>query len=82
MVSLVVPAISLTIVRSFPINAFNKEDLPTFGWPIIANFGTSLTADASSESLSEISAAIASSNSPVPLPLIEDRKNICSKPRL
>ena len=34
--SLVVPAISLTIILSSPKILFTKEDFPTFGFPIIA----------------------------------------------
>ncbi len=72
MVSLVVPAISLTIVRSSPASALSRDDFPTLGCPMIAIFGNSFSTSAS-WSLG-ISAVNASSNSPVPLPLIEDRK--------
>ena len=34
-VSLVVPAMSVTIARSFPVNTFNTEDFPAFGFPKI-----------------------------------------------
>ena len=33
--SRVVPAISVTIARSLPTSAFNKEDFPAFGFPTI-----------------------------------------------
>ena len=37
-ISLVVPAISVTIAFSSPANIFNKEDLPAFGFPTITVF--------------------------------------------
>jgi hypothetical protein len=42
MVSLVVPAIAVTIFLSSPNKALVKEDLPTFGRPTIAILGKSL----------------------------------------
>ena len=38
MVSLVVPATSLTITLSFPRSAFVNDDLPALGLPTIATF--------------------------------------------
>ena len=46
---------------------------------MMENFGSSSTSEVSSESFSVINSATASSNSPVPLPLMEERKNIFSK---
>jgi hypothetical protein len=51
MVSLVVPAISLTIVLSSPINAFSKDDLPTLGCPMMANLGMPFSSSNSKSSL-------------------------------
>ena len=48
MLSRVVPAISLTMVLSLPTKAFSRDDLPTFGWPMIANFGKPETLSSSS----------------------------------
>ena len=78
MVSLVVPAISLTIVLSSPTIAFNRDDLPTLGCPMIAILGSSVFTSSASM---EIKLATSSSTSPVPLPDMEEIKNMCSKPR-
>ena len=42
-VSLVVPAISVTMARSYPSIAFKRDDLPTFGLPITALFTPSFS---------------------------------------
>ena len=41
MLSRVVPAISVTILRSSPMNEFISEDLPAFGRPTMVNLGIS-----------------------------------------
>ena len=38
MISLVVPAISVTIALSSPVRTFKREDLPAFGLPTITVF--------------------------------------------
>ena len=67
--SRVVPAISVTIFLSTPINAFMNEDFPALGLPTTANLGSS---SISSSSSSGMFLTISSNKSPVPLPLIEE----------
>ena len=69
MVSRVVPAISVTMFLSSPISVFKREDLPTFGRPIMANLGIS---SSSSSGVSSRLFTTSSNNSPVPLPLIDE----------
>jgi hypothetical protein len=49
---------------------------------MIANFGNESANAAASASSAGINSVIASNNSPVPLPLTEEMKNILSNPRL
>ena len=66
--SLVVPAISVTIYLSLPIKAFINEDLPALGLPTTANRGRfSSTSFSSGKCFTN-----SSNNSPVPLPLTLD----------
>jgi hypothetical protein len=67
--SRVVPEMSVTMFRSWPVNALISEDFPTFGLPIIANFIVSLLSSLLSI---EIPSVIISSRSPVFLPTIAE----------
>ena len=73
MLSLVVPAISVTIYRFSPIKALMNEDLPALGLPTTANLGRlSSTLPSSLGNFFTNS----SNSSPVPLPLtLEIEKN-------
>ena len=76
--SLVVPAIGDTIVLSSPIIAFKSDDLPAFGFPIMATF-----VDSSSSNISSSfgnNATTSSNKSPMPSPCDEDIAYIQSKP--
>ena len=78
MLSRVVPATSVTMLRSSPRRALMKLDLPALGWPTMAIWGMV----EGSSSLFSTYSTVASSNSPVPLPVTELRKKVSSKPRL
>ena len=71
------PAMGVTICLSSPIREFNNEDLPALGLPTIAILGNSV----SSVSFSCLGNNVMtlSSNSPVPLPDIEEIQNNFSK---
>ena len=68
--SLVVPATSLTITLFSPRILFTKEDLPTFGFPIMATLITS--SFSSPSSFSGKCSYIASSTSPIPSAFVDD----------
>ena len=70
MESRVVPAISVTILRSSPIKAFTIEDLPAFGRPTTAKRGISSSSISSASFLNV--PTIKSIISPVPLPVIAE----------
>mmetsp|Transcript_13464 Transcript_13464/g.39082 ORF Transcript_13464/g.39082 Transcript_13464/m.39082 type:complete len:349 (-) Transcript_13464:382-1428(-) len=71
--SRVVPAIELTMDRSFPTNEFSNELFPTFGRPMMAILtGTLASSMSPYPSGGGKPWAAASSSSPVPLPLIAD----------
>ena len=72
MASLVVPGMSVTMVRSSPNKALIKEDLPALGLPKMAILGSPLS-DSSSSSSSSLTTS--SSKSPVPQPLEEATGN-------
>ena len=66
--SLVVPAMSVTMYLSSPMSALIKEDFPAFGRPTTANLGKVFSVSpCSGKTLTN-----SSSNSPVPLPLIAE----------
>ncbi len=66
MESLVVPAISVTILRSSPIKALIKDDLPTLGRPTTAILGVSSSKISNCSFLNLETKK--SNKSPVPLP--------------
>ena len=70
--SLVVPAILLTITLFSPSILFIREDLPTFGFPIIATFVIS-SSFSSSDSGSFLQTA--SNTSPIPNAFVDDIAN-------
>ena len=78
MLSLVVPAKGATIVLSWLRNALTIDDFPTFGLPTTDILGRPVTSSGFSSSNS---AATASINSPVPLPLSDETQNNSSKPK-
>ena len=73
--SRVVPAISVTILRSSPIRALMVEDFPTLGRPTMAILGSSSMFSIGSVVKCETTL---SSRSPVPEPLIEATGKISS----
>ncbi len=79
--SRVVPAMLVTIFLSSPIKAFIKDDFPALGLPTTANLGNSSFSKSTSSGAGMISAN-ASSNSPVPLPLIDEMVWYSPKPKL
>ena len=80
MESLVVPAISVTMVRSSPIKALTREDFPAFGRPTTDIRGKfSNSSDLSLSGLKWLNKR--SKKSPVPEPFAADRTIGSPKPR-
>nr|GFD48497.1 hypothetical protein [Tanacetum cinerariifolium] len=77
--SRVVPAISVTMLRSSPSNRLTNDDLPTLGRPMMAMRGSSELGSSSPASSKWLTTA--SSNSPVPEPLAELMANTSVSPR-
>ena len=78
--SLVVPAISLTIVLFSPNILFTNDDLPTFGFPITATF--IISSSSSSIVFSGKFSYISSNTSPIPIALLADIGYGSPNPRL
>ena len=70
MESRVVPAISVTMVRSSPTNAFISEDFPAFGRPTTAKRGKSSSISSLLSGLKKVSNL--SRKSPVPSPFMAE----------